>query len=109
MTDRMQHAIRPSEGLLKAAKQMFGGIVVQAWISVNILSWDTLGDSESKLDHAESSCCFELSNSNSIAYDGEMIVLEFSNGKQVFFSNSEWGAMGEIKPEEYEVIDAKSN
>jgi hypothetical protein len=103
MSDRKENVMRSSELLLSAAKQLFGeDIVTHAWICAWFPKFEDHSDVSGRIYSAETSCSFDPSIPNdSLSYDGQMIVFEFSNGKRVVFGNSEWAAISPFNPDEY--------
>lgn len=74
-----------SRKLLKIAKQIFGSLVISAYVE----NWD-----KSRLQRISKS--FD-ETSKIIHYDGDTIILQFSNGNLVRFTNSEWANISKIE------------
>ncbi len=77
--------VRKNDNLLNSAKLIFGDIIVSAFITTEV---------KEDLNYTEASFFTEVDNY--IEYDGEDIILTFSNGKSVLFTNSEWASIQSI-------------
>lgn len=80
-------AIRKNENLTKTAKVIFGDIVNSAYFT----TWD-INSKKSEVEHRINDNKF-IYVMEEIAMRGDEIWIEFTNGKTVSFSVSEWGGI----------------
>lgn len=91
--------VRKSYKLLELAKNVFGDIVEDAWIS----TWkDDEQEAKEKLEDEERDVCggsffFDLST--------EPYFIKFSNGKIVKFSISEWGDITLVRNSKFDFYE----
>lgn len=78
-------ATRYDKILTKMAHNIFGDIVKAAYVT----TWDIDSKLEEVVERLDK-CEFKCVGSNKIDYGAETIWIEFTNGKCVEFSNSEW-------------------
>ena len=78
-----------SKSLLKQAKSIFGELVVEAYVSHYEYDLKRLQNISKELGKFNT-------ESGYLRYDGETIVLKFTNGKLVQFHNSEWASISSI-------------
>jgi len=87
-----------SKLLLKYASQIFGDIVTDAYVIL---------DSDMTKDEKKHDAICKINNleykDEFLRYDYTDIVLEFSNGKRVVFSNSEWAFISKLR--DYEIYE----
>ena len=70
--------------LYKVARNIFGNVVISAYVeSIDKKDLQKISENYSILKDDDECLC----------YDNDTIVLEFSNGNKVRFSNSEWASM----------------
>jgi hypothetical protein len=81
-----------SDKLLKYAKTIFGDVVVNAWVADDLI----LGRSAAIEAIYESSEAITVSRVGDLDWSNILIVFEFSNGKKVAFSNSEWASISAV-------------
>jgi hypothetical protein len=92
----MKHGVyRKNKKLLATAKNIFGDIIENAYI----VAWDDRGWENPTVfkDLADDSFVKEISLNN---YD--KIIIKFSTGKDVMFTNSEWASIKNVDMELYE-------
>ena len=89
------------KNLTKAVNKIFNGLVK----NVYILKEDCHSEAEeNKCQYKQrvkyfDKQCTDTQNASYISHDGEDIIVEFTNGSVVKFSNSEWGGFGNIDKE----------
>ena len=95
------YILREEKDLLKIAKNLFGDIVQSVyyayWYDKNV----------NIKEYTERFDMYEKQSSNNdltIDQDDKTIIIYFTNGKKVIFSNSEWGAMEAFNQEEVKEI-----
>ena len=81
-----EYVMIQSDKLLKYAKTVFGDIVVNAWIADDLI----LGEVKTIKAICEDFKKIKLHSDGDLEYSFTTIVFEFSNGKRVTFSSSEW-------------------
>lgn len=99
----MSHScvIKKSELLTDVAKRIFGDVVRTAYYYESYYTHLKMSVIVERLDKQESSA---QHTHDSVDQDGKTIVLEFTNGNMVVFSNSEWGAMEKLEPKEFIIV-----
>ncbi len=94
-----KYILKEVEKVTAIAKNIFGDIVEKVYYAMAY--YETM-DEQASISHFN----YEIENSfhtaNSIDQDCMTIVIEFTNGKKVVFSNSEWGSMESFHSDEIE-------
>lgn len=96
-------AIREDSKLLRQARTVFGDLVKKAWVTAYHYDHVPKSDTEERLKMS-SDKLNERNKAGTLRYDTEDIILEFSNGKTVMFTSSEWNAMILVNIEDYKVM-----
>jgi len=99
MTDA--YILKEVEAVTTIAKNIFGDIVHKVYYAE--VHYDHREESQtiSMIDRQITSAC---NSEKSIDQDAKTIIIEFTNGRKVVFSNSEWGSMEAFSDDEYKKI-----
>ena len=92
--------MRKDFSLLKEAKRIFGNeMVLTAWVC----TWQVsdISTEEEVSDRLDKAKWVISDNLNEMTVGSADIVLEFSNGNKVYFTNSEWGSFSKITEKDY--------
>lgn len=93
-----KYMARLDDNLLNTARTVFGdGLILRAWVT----TWRIDGMSE--LEDIEKRY-YSSDNDNQLDLDAKDIILEFSNGRKVLFTNSEWGSAEQIEDDDFDEI-----
>ena len=85
--------------LLAKAKTVFGDIVTDAWVATYHGQLRELSEAEGRIaETAERLRRVQAADPNEgvLSFDACDIILQFSNGAQVQFTNSEWASMSRV-------------
>lgn len=89
------------------AKNIFGNIVSKVYYADYYQDYQDYQDYEGRENIVEK-MDYLIKNSfnteESIEQDGKNIVIEFTNGRKVLFSNSEWGSMESFSDSEIKEV-----
>ena len=89
-----QLLLKRDSALTKKAKDIFGAIVKDAYLIVDI--YDNRVDPKEVTESLRNKRDKFVSKENRIDYDGDVIVITFINNRSVFFTNSEWASITTI-------------
>jgi len=84
------YILKEVDAVTKIAQNIFGDIVHKVYYAESHYAHVDLADTIARIDR---SIAQSFHSETSIDQDARNIVIEFVNGRKVFFSNSEWGAM----------------
>lgn len=87
--------VREDGKLLRQARAVFGDLVKKAWITGYHYDHMPQGEAEGLLT-ASAKRLHAAQKKDELRYDNESIVLEFSNGRTIMFSGSEWASMNVV-------------
>ena len=91
--------IRRDAKLLACAQAVFGDIVNDAWISTYYGQGRELADAAVRIEHDAAILHKDRMlepEKGLLGYDSCEIILQFCNGQQVKFTNSEWAHMARV-------------
>jgi hypothetical protein len=84
------YMLKEVDNVTQIAKNIFGDIVHKVYYAE--LHYSSV-DEATTVARIDSEIAKSFHTEKSIDQDGRNIVIEFVNGRKVFFSNSEWGSM----------------
>ena len=84
------YMLKEVDNVTQIAKNIFGDIVHKVYYAE--LHYSSV-DEATSVARIDSEIAKSSHTEKSIDQDGRNIVIEFVNGRKVFFSNSEWGSM----------------
>lgn len=97
-----EYVMIQSDKLLDYAKTFFGDVVLNAWVA------SCGGSLDYAIDYAlKDSKSIKMHSDGDLEWNDTTIVFEFSNGKRVAFSNSEWAFIS-AAGDNYKEVKGKS-
>jgi hypothetical protein len=87
----MSDIIKKDRKLAEAARKIFGNLVKTAYVT----TYDGLDKDNSEVEKRLklNSQNWMLINETNLRHDAQTILIEFSNGRLIGFTNSEWGGL----------------
>lgn len=96
------YILKEVDKVTEIAKNIFGDIVSKVYYAT--CYYEHLGDKNRDDDYFDYLIKHSFNSETSIEQDGKDIIIEFTNGRKVIFSNSEWGAMDAFSDNEVQKV-----
>ena len=93
MENEIKYIMKRDPKLLWVAKNICGPSVVNAWVATMHFDSDSVLDTNDELNTISGRLAITPADTD-VSFDSETIVLEFTGGSRVYFSNSEWASFG---------------
>jgi hypothetical protein len=103
MKYQTKHFVKKNSSLFRSVKSIFGDIVEHVYLAQQCVSPCTEEYSKQRL--LDNNTKFPFGR-DVLDWCGETLIIQFTNGRHVLFTNSEWAFMTNVNPSSIEHIES---